>query len=117
MEELNKVQAPPEVISRLKSISEVQTKGLKRFLIDEKETSNIDQETFKKVKVNSIKGKNRTFLNKTGSIDIPREYNPNIVGFEVSFISSSLLLLFVWFYYVCFVNGCDKQFPLLQHFF
>lgn len=84
LEELNKVQAPPEVISRLKSISEVQTKGLKRFLIDEKETSNIDQETFKKVKVNSIKGKNRTFLNKTGSIDIPREYNPNIVGFESS---------------------------------
>ncbi|XP_063930148.1 probable ATP-dependent RNA helicase kurz [Zophobas morio] len=89
LEALSKVQATPNELNKLTSISTVQTKGLKRHLLEEttvekpKKPKRDLQILSGEIKLNSISGAKRRQLleeeTKTETIN-----DPNVVGFESS---------------------------------
>lgn len=89
MEALSQVQAPDDVLSHLTSITEVQTRGVKRV----RETGKADDEddsllpsvsNKKKIVINSISGSKRRHLLSVDSKTL-NSNDPNIVGFQVRF--------------------------------
>lgn len=99
MDALSKVQVPDDVLNQMTSITEVQTKGIKRL----RETDDNDDEIInqlsvggikKKIVINSIAGSKRKHLleNDLGN-KLYAQSDPNIVGFEVNTSYNQLMFL------------------------
>lgn len=70
------MQAPEELFKQLTSIAQIQTKGLKRHINEEKK------------KINSIAGskkKRMKLMLAEENSNKPKATDPNVVGFEVSY--------------------------------
>lgn len=80
LEALSKVQATPELLAQLTSITEVQTKGRKRMYDNVVDTPNETTISHtKRLKLKAIKG------NQNAKIaPLPKTTDPNVVGFDVS---------------------------------
>lgn len=88
LEALSQVQATPEELKKLTSIASVQTKGLKRyFLEEERENKPKTENNVSEGKLDSLKGsKRKIVVQERASYD---KIDPNIVGFESSSDSES----------------------------
>lgn len=86
MQSLLEVQGTPELLTKLTSISEIQTKGVKRIYEDcDDIPSEIKISDTKKLKLHSLKGRRKFKREESKSKD------PNVVGFSVSFQSIRLI--------------------------
>ncbi|GJQ81320.1 putative ATP-dependent helicase [Trypoxylus dichotomus] len=83
---LAEVQATPEEIRQLTSITKVQTRGLKKIFSEENTLINENCREAKGIVLNSIKGARRQLISEE---KIERNSDPNIVGFESSDYSST----------------------------
>lgn len=82
LKSLLQVKGTPELLSKLTSIAEVQTKGVKRLYEDYDELpSTVKLSDVKKTRLNSIKGKRKQKTEKQTKV-----YDPNVVGFSVSML-------------------------------
>ncbi|XP_021916790.1 probable ATP-dependent RNA helicase kurz isoform X2 [Zootermopsis nevadensis] len=98
LEALSKAQIQPEYLSKLTSIASIQTKGLKRYFLEQekgdkkiKRKHRDDENEEEMQNINSIAGSQKRNRLLMLGIDVNRtseENDPNVVGFEVSSDSS-----------------------------
>lgn len=108
LEALSKAQIQPEYLSKLTSIASIQTKGLKRYFLEQekgdkkiKRKHRDDENEEEMQNINSIAGSQKRNRLLMLGIDVNRtseENDPNVVGFEVrcSFKQPLNRQSFVW---------------------
>jgi hypothetical protein len=113
---LSKVQVLPEYFSQQTSIASIQTKGLKKHFLEQEKVGNkikqkqkTDENEGEVQSINSIAGSRKrkrllmmdTEVNKTSE-----GKDPNVVGFEVSFLFKLCLILICFYREVINLMDC-----------
>lgn len=116
LEALSKAQIQPEYLSKLTSIASIQTKGLKRYFLEQekgdkkiKRKHRDDENEEEMQNINSIAGSQKRNRLLMLGIDVNRtseENDPNVVGFEVrcSFKQPLNRQSFVWEQWITLFN-------------